>query len=124
MLKTDLRDTTARLYRLMAGLGVCGSVGVGVLYGLPAGVGFAVGAMFSIVNFWFWHRLVNALGRTAGEANKGSIVLFAGRYGLFAIALYVILQYFEASLFAALAGIFVAVAAVLVEICIELIYGT
>ena len=124
MLKTDLQDTTQRLYRLMAGFGGTGAVGLWVIYGVPAGLGFAVGAIFSVVNFWFWHRMGNELGRTAGEANKGSIALFAGRYGLFAVALYVILQYFEASLFAALAGIFVAVAAVLVEICIELIYGT
>lgn len=108
----------------MAALGVGGTIGAALMAGKPGATGFAVGAVFSVANFWFWHRLVAAIGRTEGEANKGSVVLFAGRYGVFAAALYVILQYFEANLSAALAGIFVAVAAVLVEILIELIYGT
>ena len=46
------------------------------------------------------------------------------RYFLFAGGIYAILHYFEASFSAALVGIFVAVAAVLLEILFELIYGT
>ena len=46
------------------------------------------------------------------------------RYILFAMVGYVILNYFEANVLAALAGCFVAVAAVILEILLELTYGT
>jgi hypothetical protein len=115
------------MYLYMAGLSVLGAAGAGVYGGIPWVSGFLAGAALSALNFWLWHRLVNRIGRTENaqeRQGRGPVVLFALRYGLFAAALYVILQYFEASLSAALVGIFVAVAAVLLEILFELIYGT
>jgi hypothetical protein len=114
------------MYVCMAALAAMGTVVAALYGGVPWLAGFLTGAAFSVLNFWFWHRLVSRLGRaqTAQRGSGGSGVLFALRYGIFAGALYVILQYFEASLSAALVGIFVAVAAVLLEILFELLYGT
>jgi hypothetical protein len=115
------------MYLYMAGLSAAGAIAAALYGGLPWVSGFLAGAVFSALNFWFWHRLVNRIGRTENTGERrgsGPVVLFALRYGLFAAALYVILQYFEASLSAALVGIFVAVAAVLLQILFELIYGT
>ena len=109
----------------MAALTVAGTIAAGVYGGWAWAAGFITGAVFSGLNFWFWHRLVAKVGERAEERQgSGSIMLFALRYGAFAAGLYVILKYSEASLSAALSGIFVAVAAVLLEIVFELIYGT
>jgi hypothetical protein len=97
------------------------------LGGTPLAAGFFLGAAFSALNFWLWHRLVRRIGETSaedGEPRKGAGALFGARYLLFGLAGYAILKYFEASLFAALMGCFIAVAAVILEILFELIYGT
>jgi len=68
---------------------------------------------------------VRRIGEPSSEApQKASSAAFGARYAVFGLAGYVIIQYFEASLFAVLAGCFVAVAGVIVEVLLELIYGT
>jgi hypothetical protein len=127
VINPDLSAATSRIYRSMAAIAAAGTV-VGLVYGgFPVGGGFLVGAIFSILNFWFWHLLVRRIGETGGTEEgprKASTTLFALRYLIFGLVLYGILLYFKASLFAALVGCFVAVAAVILEILVELIYGT
>ena len=108
----------------MAALSLAGTAVAGWQWGGSAAIGFLTGAIFSAVNFWFWHRMVQRLG-SGGEASRNSsIMLFGMRYFLFVGGVYATIRYFEASLSAALTGIFVAVAAVFLEILFELIYGT
>ena len=108
----------------MAGLAVAGTVAAGVYGGVSWAVGFLTGAVFSTVNFWFWHRMVQRVGQPSEGSRNSSIILFGIRYFLFVGGVYATIRYFEASLSAALTGIFVAVAAVFLEILFELIYGT
>jgi hypothetical protein len=109
----------------MAAIALPGTAAAALIGGWQGALGFATGAAFSIVNFRLWHRLVRRVGDpTGGSAAKGSVITFALRYFLFAAGLYATIHYFEASLPAALTGIFVAVVAVLLEALIELIYGT
>jgi ATP synthase I chain len=111
----------------MAALAIAGAIAAGLYGGSSWAAGFLIGAVFSAVNFWFWHRLVARVGEPAksgGSPRSAPAVLFGVRYLIFVAGAYVILQYFGASLLAALTGIFVAVAAVLIEIFLELIYGT
>ena len=111
----------------MAVLALVGAGWAGLYGGSKWLIGFVAGAIFSVLNFWFWHRLVRRLGEVSGdgsEPHRASTMFFGMRYFLFMGAAYAILQYFEASLSAALVGIFVAVAAVLLEILFELLYGT
>jgi hypothetical protein len=115
------------MYQLMAGVTVLGAVAAVIAAGAPALIGFLLGAAFSAANFWLWHRLVARVGEVSApgeQPHKISTMFFGLRYFLFIAAGYVILRFFEASLFAALAGCFVAVAAVILEILVELIYGT
>ena len=115
------------MYRWMAAITVIGTIAAFVYRGLPSGAGFLLGAVFSVLNFWFWHRLVRRIGEIKHPEEgprKASSVLFGLRYLLFGLAAYGILHHIEGSLFAALAGCFVAVAAVILEILVELIYGT
>ena len=111
----------------MVGLAVMGTAAAVVWGGASWGIGFMTGAIFSAVNFWFWHRLVQRVGQAradADEPRKSPIILFGIRYFLFVGGVYATIRYFEASVTAALTGIFVAVAAVLLEILFELFYGT
>ena len=124
MIKTDFEIANRRMYRLIAGI-CAGGILTAALVGGPApALGFTLGAAFSALNFWFWHRLVARVGTAEsgdGASRKPSTVLLGARYLLFGLAAYAILQYFEASLLAFLAGCFVAVAAVILEILIELV---
>jgi len=111
----------------MAGVTAAGTVLALTLGGASWGTGFLTGAVFSAVNFWFWHRMVAKVGQPAAageEPPKTSVILFGIRYFLFVGGVYATIRYFEASVAAALTGIFVAVAAVLLEILFELFYGT
>lgn len=105
-------------------LTLAGTATAAFFAGRKGGLGFLTGAAFSMLNFWAWHRLVQRIGTPGTEAGNASILAFALRYFLFAGGLYATIYYFEASLQAALVGIFVAVAAALLEALIELIYGT
>jgi hypothetical protein len=122
--------TVKRIIVFMSILAPVGIVFSAVRGGMPAAVGFACGSALSFLNLWVFRRVVERVGATAPatEGDKGppttAIVLAGLRYLLFAAVAYVILNVFAASLLAALAGCFVLVAAVILAILYELIYGT
>ncbi len=90
------------------------------------GAGFLLGAAASALNFRWLKQLVEALGEGAGSRPrpKARVAIFLGlRYGLLALATYVIFITSALSVPAVLAGLFVAVAAVIVEILFELMYA-
>lgn len=126
MLKIEIQATARRTYLWMLAVTAAGSVGALLYGGAPWLTGFLTGAGFSAVNFWMLHKVVQRVGETGGEEGprKASPALFGLRYLLFAAFGYGILNAFGASLAAALAGIFVSVAAVFLEAIFELIYGT
>jgi hypothetical protein len=66
--------------------------------------------------------VVDALGETR-PTRKRVAVLAGLRYALLGGGAYVILRFSSVSVTATLAGLFVAVAAVIVEICFELVYA-
>ncbi|MBC7926881.1 MAG: ATP synthase subunit I [Bryobacteraceae bacterium] len=111
---------TARTYRFMAVLALAGTALAAVRLGSEGALGFALGSAFSIVNFWLWHRMVRRLG----EAKPGGTLSFLGRYLILAAGGYVILNVLEASVLAALAGCLIAVVSLILEILLELTYGT
>lgn len=106
----------------MAVLASAGSVASAVYGGIPWVVGFSFGSAFSVLNFWVFHRVVTRVGQNGHDEKRSntSAVLLGGRYLVLGAAGYAILNYFEASILAALAGCFIAVAAVLFEILYEL----
>ena len=93
------------------------------LYGRPTGLGFFIGATASALNFRWLHGLADSLGPGARKPRKGLGILLSLRYVVFGVVGYVIVKYFKVNILAALVGLFVAVAAVLVEILYELIYA-
>lgn len=113
-----------RIYIHMIWMGLAGCLLAGWRYGWTVGLGFLVGAAVSVINFRWLHRLADSLDPAASRPpRKGLKLLLPLRYVIFGVAGYVIVRYFRVNMLAALVGLFVAVAAVLVEILYELIYA-
>ena len=109
----------------MVVLTVAGIAAAYFFYGRAWAVGYAVGAAISIVNFRSFEKIVAMTGVVAGgkPPKRKSAVFLGVRYFVFAAAAYAIIKVFEANFLAALAGFFVCVAAVIIEILYELIYA-
>lgn len=113
-----------RIFHLILILGVIGAAASLVTGGWKSGAGFSLGALVSYLNFRWIKKTVDSLGKASGgKPPRASAAVFLGlRYLLLGVGAYVILKFSEFSLVAALAGLFVPVAAVILEILIELIY--
>jgi hypothetical protein len=111
----------ARIWKLIWAIGAAGAVALVAWRGWWWGAGWAIGTVVSALNFRWLKQLVLAIG---GEAAKPRQAVFLGmRYVLLGGGAYVILKFSAISLPAALSGLFVSVAAVIVEIILELAYA-
>lgn len=118
MTELDAGAALSRIRKLIAALGTVGTVAAFLWRGWPAGVGFALGAVISWLNFRWLHQIVDAL---SGKGVRKRLALIAGlRYLLLGGLAYVILRFSKISASAALSGLFVTAAAVIVEIIFEL----
>src|SRR5260370_38120765 len=115
------RRPVARIWNLMWGMAAGGAVVFLAWRGWQWGVGWILGTAVSALNFRWLKQLTEAIG---GEAAKPRKAVFLGmRYVILGGCAYVILKYSVISLLAALSGLFVSVAAVIVEILLELAYA-
>jgi hypothetical protein len=121
----DLDRALDRVLRFMLALTAVGAVALCVSAGWRGGAGFLLGALVSYFNFLWLKRAVDALGGTAQRKppRLRMAVLTGLRYLLLGGAAYVILRVTNISLGAALWGLFVPAAAVVVEIIYELVYA-
>lgn len=88
------------------------------------GAGFLLGAVISFLNFRWLHRTVDAVGPDPKtKPSPAMTFLLSFRYLILGLVGYGIVRYFKVDIMAALLGLFVAVAAVLIEIFYELIYA-
>jgi hypothetical protein len=88
------------------------------------GLAFLLGAAASWLNFRWLKRVVDALGGAARARPSPQFAVLIGlRYLLLAAGAYVIVSFTTLSLPAALTGLFVPVAAVILEIVFELVYA-
>lgn len=110
-----------RIGRVMAALGFGGTLGLLVWRGWNWGVGFGFGALVSWLNYRWLKQVVDALG--TGAVRRRVAVKAAGRYLLLGGGAYAILRFSKIAKLAALAGLFIAAAAVIVEIVFELLYA-
>ncbi len=110
-----------RAGRLMLALSAAGTAAAFAWRGWTWGAGFAVGAIASWLNFRWLKGVADSFG---GKRPRAYVMVFGAlRYLLLVAGAYVILRYSPISLSAALAGLFVAVAAVIVEAVFELAYA-
>ena len=104
-------------------LSLGGGAFVFAFYSWRHGLGFLAGALASVANFRWLHQLAASLGPIGKRPRRRVLFLLLLRYFLLGIGGYVIVKIFGLNLAAALIGLFVAVAAVIVEIIYELIYA-
>ena len=123
-----LDRAVARMARTMAAMSVAGIVLLLFFKGWQWSLGFALGAVASWLNFRWLRKLVDSLGflvQGAKPPKSRTAVMLGLRYLLLAAAAYVIVRFTEISLTAALVGLFVSAAAVVIEILYQLIaYGS
>ena len=121
----DLERAVGRILRLTLILTVGGAAVYLVIAGWRGGCGFLLGGLVSWLNFHWLKRTVYALGEAAaGKPPRARLAVLLGlRYLLLGLGAYAILKFSEISLTAALVGLFVPTAAVILEILIELIYA-
>jgi len=110
-----------RIFRLMAAVAVAGTFAVWFWRGWKWGAGFALGGLLSWLNFRWLKQLTEALG--GKRLLRGSAVFLGLRYLLLGGVAYVILRYSPISLPAVLMGLFVSIAAVVIEVLFELVYA-
>ena|SRR5947209_16828810 len=116
-----LEHAVGRIARVIFGLAAAGVVIALIWRGWTWAAGFALGSAVSWLNFRWLKQLVYALG--SDRARPRSALKLGFRYVLLGGLAYVILKYSLVSQSAALAGLFVPVAAVIVEILIQLLYA-
>ena|SRR6266496_6225275 len=111
-----------RIWKAIFAIGAVGAILAYAWNGWTGCGGFLLGAGAAVINFRWWKQIVDALGSV--RPTRTRVVVFAGlRYLLLGGGAYVILEYSSISISAALLGLFVPVAAVIVEIIIELTYA-
>jgi hypothetical protein len=110
-----------RMGKVMFAIAAGGAVALLIWRGWQWSAGWVVGCVASTLNYRWLRRVIFALG--AGEAKQRKAVLFGLRYLLLGGGAYVILKYTAISLPAALVGLFIPAAAVIVEIVIQLVYA-
>jgi hypothetical protein len=115
----------ARIHFFIAFLSASGIISAATYGGRHWAIGFLLGAGASWINFRWLEQLVHSLGQvTTGKRPKvRTAVLIGLRYLLLGSGGYVILKFTTLSLAAGLIGLFVPIAAVVLEILFELVYA-
>ena len=113
--------SVARIWKLIWVLGAGGALALLLWRGWTWSAGWLLGTAVSALNFRWLKQLADALGGAAAKPRKA--VFLGLRYVFLGGGAYVILKYSAISLPAALSGLFVSVAAVILEIIFELVYA-
>lgn len=114
-----------RVYRWMAACAAAGFVTLLLQRGWRDAAGFALGAAFSVLLFRWFHGIVEAIGgASAGKPPRARLaVLGALRYAIIAGGAHVIMEFLHIHPAAIAGGLFVMVAAVLLEILFQIFYA-
>jgi hypothetical protein len=115
----DVRLTLLRALRLVAILGVAGSSVLLLLRPWPTAALFFTGALVSASGIWEWRKLtalINAkLDNAEAPGSARVLIGFLLRLGLAGAVLYGSLRCFHGSVYALVAGVALAVVALLIE---------
>lgn len=110
-----------RITRITLGLVGAGTVAALAIGGWSWAVGFALGGTVSWVSFRWLKQVVGSIGADRPQPNLPQKAVL--RYLLIGGAAYLLVKYTVVNLRAAVAGLLISSAAVIIEILIELIHG-
>lgn len=117
----DFERAAARIARSMTVIAVLGTLAAFAAGGWRWGAGFLLGALLSEINYRGLRTMVQRLG--SGQPKRRRALRLLLRYALLGAGAYAILRYSSISLAAVLVGLFVLMAAVIVEVIFELNYA-
>lgn len=101
-------------------LGLAGSVLLAGIKGIRFGFGFLVGSAISYLSFWRWQQVVRALG--PGQTKRPAW-MFILRILVLVVLAIMIIRFLKLDVAAAVSGLLVSAAAVVIEILYELVYA-
>jgi hypothetical protein len=118
-----------RIRRFELAIAILGALITWQIAGPGSAAAFLVGAAISAVNFLWLKQAVDVLAEHSTGASpqprprraRGVAFKFLARYALIALAAYVILKHTAWNMKALFAGLFLFVAAILAEICFEIV---
>lgn len=121
----ETESAVQRIERFTLILALAGAAFLLAWRGWRWAAGYLVGALAGYLNFHVLKRVALAVGEaSAGKPVRMRSALFLGlRYFILGGGAYVILKYSSFNVYAALIGLFVAVAAVILEILYELVFS-
>lgn len=111
----------ARVFRWMAAAAAAGAIAALFWRGWQGAAAFSLGAVAAYYNFRWLHEAVEALAPEPRRVRRRIFVFLGLRYAGLAAGGYVIVKIFGMNAIAALLGLFVPVAAVIIEIVYELL---
>jgi ATP synthase I chain len=109
-----------RISRIILILGLLGASVLWATKGIRIGVAFLIGCAVSYLSFWGWQQVAAALGPTP---KKRSSFGFTIRVILLGALACVIIKFLGLDVAAAVTGLLVSAAAVILELIYELIYA-
>jgi ATP synthase I chain len=118
---TDPDLALDRIRKATFALAAGGAIGAFAWRGWTWGAGFILGSAVSWLNYTILKQVAYATGQP--QTRKRLVVFMGLRYLIFGGGAYVILRFSKISMPAVLLGLFVSVAAVIVEIIIQLAYA-
>lgn len=110
-----------RISWLTVGLGLLGAIAAVFLRGFWSGLAFLIGAAVSYLSFFGWRRLTGAIG-PGGQTRFAWV--FVVRTFILLGAAWAIIKFLGPNAAAGATGLFVATAAIILEIIYELIYAS
>ena len=121
MLQNDFYDQVVRrITRIIFALALLGAAAFTLVNGIRDGFAFLIGGAISYVSFLGWRHLVDAV---SPSGTKRSSTLFVMRTIALVALAYVIIRFLGLNVRAALLGLLVSGAAVILELIYELIYA-
>ncbi len=122
-LNASFTQVSSRLVKIIAALALIGSALAGLRGGWPWASGFALGAAASYLNYRNLTQIVGTLGEPRSTGRMGAFAWLLFRIILLVAGAFVIIKLTQVNVYAGFAGLFVPVAAVVLETVLQLLYA-
>ena len=123
-LNVNFTRVSTRLAKIMAALTVIGTALAWLRGGWTWALGFFLGAAASYLNYRNLVQIVRALGTPRSSCRMGAFAWLLFRLILLVAGAFVIIKFTQINVYTAFAGLFVSVAAVILEAILEITYAS
>lgn len=123
-LNVNFTRVSSRLAKIIAALAIIGTALAGLRGGWTWALGFFLGAAASYLNYRNLVKIVRAVGTPRASGRRGAFAWLLFRLILLFAGAFVIIKLTQINMYAACAGLFVPVAAVILEAIFEITYAS